>query len=646
MCGFAGIWFHPPSVGCQALHESVSAMASAIEHRGPDDAGVWSDPQVGLAIAHKRLAVLDVSPAGHQPMCSASGRFVIAFNGEIYNHLSLREDIHQNWKGHSDTETFLAAVEAWGLQFALERCAGMFAFALWDREERKLKLVRDRFGEKPLYWGWLDQNGQRVFVFGSDLGALRACPGTATPLVDQDALNSFLRFGYVQSPLSIYSNIYQLLPGHYIEIDFPVCQQKSIPWWELAQHAAQSFDDQYLLTRANESEILDQLEQVLQHVVGELAVADVPLGTFLSGGVDSSLITALLQSVRSEPVRSFTIAFPDHGNGETAFNEAPFAASIASHLGTHHTEIPLTAKDALDLIPTLPYSYTEPFADSSQLPTQLLCREARRSGLTVALSGDGGDELFGGYTRHIRAPQIYKYCNVMPSVLRRTLANCIDTAFVRDQGLSRHKRNKLADAVRASSSFPDLYQALISLDHYSYDLLSTLSQDFKSAPESQSLTLSSAPTLAEQLMLADSMTYLPNDILVKIDRASMAASLETRAPFLDHRISAFAWQLPLALKLRDGVGKWALRQLLYRYVPRHLIERPKAGFSMPLGPWLRGPLRTWAEDLLDPALIRQKGRLNADSVQRLWQSHLAGNDHTPQLWSVLMWQAWSTCWLR
>jgi asparagine synthase (glutamine-hydrolysing) len=601
-------------------------MAAALSHRGPDDSGVWTEPAVGVGLGHQRLAIVDLSPTGHQPMLSASGRYVIAFNGEIYNHRELRRELQQPWRGQSDTETLLASIEAWGLTDALRRAAGMFALALWDRKERELHLARDRFGEKPLLWGWLTQGGHRVLVFGSELAALRALPGVSAPGVNPEALAAYLRLGSLPAPLSIHQGLQQLPPGHQLAIRTPLQPAQPQPWWDLQQQASRCFARQPASVTSSEASLLDQLERTLQQVIAEQVLADVPLGSFLSGGIDSSLITALLQAGSSRPVRSFTIAFPD----EPGFNEAPHAAAVAAHLGTDHTEVALTAADALELVTRLPQLYSEPFADSSQLATHLVCREARRSGLSVALSGDGGDELFGGYNRHRLAPLLQQRFGWMPSLLRRGIARGLQQAPVSRCGLARDKRRKLAAAIRASGSLEQLQAVLTSVG---------------SASDGPVASLPEAPSAAERLMLADTAAYLPNDILVKVDRAAMAASLETRAPFLDYRVAELAWQLPLSLKLRDGVGKWALRQLLDRHVPRALIDRPKAGFAIPIGPWLRGPLRSWADDLLDPALIRGQGWLQPEPVQRLWRAHRAGADHTPQLWTVLMWQAWCREWL-
>jgi asparagine synthase (glutamine-hydrolysing) len=653
MCGLAGFW-QPSPGSAEQLQAAARAMAAAIEHRGPDDAGVWCDPASGFALAHRRLAILDLSPAGHQPMASASGGYVIAFNGEIYNHQAIRQSLEssgslqQPWRGHSDTETLLAAIEAWGLEAALQRCVGMFALALYDRRERRLQLARDRFGEKPLYWGWQQVSGQRRLVFASELAALRALPGSTASPVDPAALAAFFRLGCIPAPLCIQAGLQQLPPGHWVSIhagaggQAPASLPSSQPWWDLQAEATRAA---FVEPLNSEPLALAALEEALQQAVAEQAIADVPLGTFLSGGIDSSLITALLQAQSSRPVRSFTIAFPDAGGGESGFNEAPYARAVAAHLGTEHTEVALTASDARALIPALPRLYSEPFADSSQLPTHLVCREARRSGLTVALSGDGGDELFGGYNRHRLAPALQRRFGRIPHLARRAIARSLEQLPVAHSGLARDKRRKLAAAIRAAASLQQLHASLTSVWADPLGILQPeWAIDASGIPGTGPLPWPAAASAAEQLMLADAGRYLPADILVKVDRAAMAVSLETRAPFLNHRVAAVAWRLPLAMKIRGGSGKWALRQLLDRYVPRALVERPKAGFAMPIGAWLRGPLRPWASELLDAALMQRQGYLQPEPIQRLWQAHLGGADHTPQLWSVLMWQAWLAEW--
>jgi asparagine synthase (glutamine-hydrolysing) len=651
MCGIAGLW-RSSSSHANEFEVQARAMAEAMAHRGPDDAGTWCDAHAGLVLAHRRLAILDLSSAGHQPMRSATGRYLLVFNGEMYNHRAIRQELecsgllHQPWQGHSDTETLLAATEAWGLDAALKRSAGMFALALWDQRDRVLHLARDRFGEKPLYWGSLQQGSQHVFGFASELAALRALPGALMPPVDPEALACFFRLGCIPAPLCIHLGLQQLPPGQLVSIpagaDGQPPQQlpEPRPWWNLQAEASSAAAAEPF---SSEAAALEALDAALQHVVAEQAMADVPLGAFLSGGIDSSLITALLQRQSSRSVRSFTIAFPDAGGGETGFNEAPYSRAVADHLGTDHTEVTLTASDARALIPQLPRLYSEPFADSSQLPTHLVCREARRSGLTVALSGDGGDELFGGYNRHRLAPVLQRRFGSLPPLLRRGIARSLEQLPVSSRGLARDKRRKLAAAIRAAGSLEQLHASLTNIWP---DPASLLQPRWRTAvkPSAGSAAWPASPSPAEQLMLADALTYLPADILVKVDRAAMAASLETRAPFLDHRVAAVAWRLPLDLKIRNGTGKWALRQLLYRHVPPELIERPKAGFAMPIGAWLRGPLRPWAEELLDPQLLQSQGYLQPEPIQRLWRAHLRGADHTPQLWTVLMWQVWLAEW--
>ena len=643
MCGFAGVW-HTEHTLSHPLESDVANMARAIHHRGPDDNGLWCDRDSGFALTHQRLSVLDLSPAGHQPMHSATGRYVIAFNGEIYNHLSIRQQLERSntlrrpWSGHSDTETLLASIEAWGLTAALKQSCGMFAFALWDRHTRSLSLARDRFGEKPLYWGWLHKGGQRFFSFASELSAFRSLPGVDAPQVNPQALQAFFQYGYINPPLCIYSGLQQLQPGHTVRLTSPVSSAVPEAWWCAKEESLVSQRLQVHL--ASQDAALEALEHTLRNVIREQSFADVPLGSFLSGGIDSSLITSLLQEQSSHPVQTFTIAFPDNA----AFNEAPSAAAVAAHLGTQHTEVPVTTCDVLSLIPLLPRFYSEPFADSSQLPTYIVCREARHSGLTVALSGDGGDELFGGYNRHRLLPTLHRRLGSLPSHFSNTLACALKHMPTSRITLAQAKLNKLVDALRSDGSLDSTYASVISVwDNPSGDLLRP---QWKSPFPSAHPNLPEAFTLEEKLMLSDVLFYLPADILVKVDRAAMASSLETRAPFLDKRVALLAWQIPLSLKLTSaGTSKWALRQLLYRYLPSSLVDRPKAGFAIPIGAWLRGPLRSWAEELLDPKKLREQGYLFPDTVHRVWNEHLAGCDHTSRIWTVLMWQAWLAEWM-
>jgi len=652
MCGIAGLCALVYDVSVD-LSLMAARMGDAIAHRGPDAAGTWQHPPLGVALAHQRLAILDLTPAGHQPMVSPSGRYVIAFNGEIYNHQQLRRELDAaglapTWRGHADTETLLAAIEAWGLQGALNRSAGMWAFALVDQHQRVLHLARDRFGEKPLYWGLSGSGTSQALLFGSELAALRAYPGFNNT-IDRAALAQLLRFGQVPAPLSIYAGIAKLPAGHWVSIPLPLVPAASLPrsqpWWQLSS----VIEAGSIAAFQSDAEALDALEQSLSLAVAEQAIADVPLGAFLSGGIDSSLIAALLQRQSSQPLRTFTIGFEEAG-----FNEAPYARAVAEHLGTSHSETLLTSADARALIPQLPQLYSEPFADSSQLPTHLVCRAARQAGLTVSLSGDGGDELFGGYNRYFWGPRIWNRLAWLPGPLRRGLGRAI-TALPPPAwdalghplpiGQLGHKAHKLASRLRHVRSSDDLYRSLVSewrdpavlLQGEPIELLSTaLDQPLPAC-------LSSDPVA--RMMAWDALSYLPDDILVKVDRAAMAVGLETRAPFLDHRVAEVAWRLPMAMKIRGTTSKWALRQILYQHVPRELIERPKAGFAMPIGQWLRGPLRCWASELLHPDRLSREGYLRPEPIGRLWQQHLSGRyDHTTKLWSVLMWQAWLEEW--
>ena len=625
-------------------------MGVAIHHRGPDDAGVWSSPELGLALAHQRLAVLDLSAAGHQPMHSISGRYVIAFNGEIYNHLSLRRELDASsqaptWRGHADTETLLAAIEAWGLESALQRCTGMWALVLVDRRTRRLHLARDRFGEKPLYWGFTGGGSQCALVFGSELAALRAYPVFSNS-INPHALAELLRFGQVPAPLSIYAGISKLQAGHSVSIALPLDTVAPIPasrpWWQLRD----VIEAGYSGPLDSQSEALELLEQTLSQAVSDQSIADVPVGAFLSGGIDSSLVTALMQRRSSRPVRTFTIGFEEAG-----FNEAPYASAVAAHLGTDHSETLLTSADARALIPQLPQIYNEPFADSSQLATHLVCRQVRRAGLTVALSGDGGDELFGGYSRYW-GPRIWTYLAWLPWPLRKTLGHVITRVppsmwdfLGRPLPVAQlgQKAHNLASRLHYVVNRDDLYRSLVCEWR---DPAALLQSDISSEVSVSTAIEQPLPDCliadhVARMMAWDALGYLPDDILVKVDRAAMAVGLETRAPFLDHRVATLAWRLPMDMKIRAGTSKWALRQILYRHVPRELIERPKAGFAIPIGQWLRGPLRAWADELLHPDRLKREGYLRPEPISQLWQQHLSGRyDHTSKLWSVLMWQAW------
>ncbi|WP_163560403.1 asparagine synthase (glutamine-hydrolyzing) [Halomonas sp. NO4] len=636
MCGLAGFWGESRS----AL-SIAERMASSIESRGPDDSGAWFDDSAALAMIHRRLSVLDLSPAGHQPMHSPCGRFVLVYNGELYNHSELRVELERQgavfaWRGHSDTETLLAALRHWGIQHTLDRLNGMFAFALWDRAERTLCLARDRMGEKPLYYG---RSGD-VFLFGSELKALSAHPAWRGE-VDRDALTLYLRHNYVPAPWSIYRGIAKLPPAHYViirengrDVAEPVC------YWNLSHIAEQG-----VTSLASGPEVLtDELDALLRDAVGCRMMADVPLGAFLSGGYDSTTVAALMQAQSENPVKTFSIGFH-----EEAYDEAKHARAVAKHLGTDHTELYITPEQAMAVIPKLPAIYDEPFSDSSQIPTLLVSELARRH-VTVSLSGDGGDELFCGYNRHIVGPRTWSRASRLPRSLRKLLGRGVECLAQYDmqhwmQSLPQKRRipnisnklEKLGEALSAQDGL-DFYRSLVS---HQKNPASVVLRSTEPGRLTRLTDLPSLPGLREQMMYLDQTTYLPDDILTKVDRASMAVSLEARVPLLDHRLVEFAWRVPTEYKYRDGQGKWLLRQVLYRYVPRQLMERPKMGFGVPIEHWLRGPLREWTEELLGEQRLREEGYFDPFPIRKMWNEHVSGKRRWHYyLWDVLMFQAW------
>lgn len=633
------------------MHDVIQRMTASIFHRGPDDCGVWIDENAGVALGHRRLSIVDLSPAGHQPMLSASGRYTLVFNGEIYNHWQLRAELDaasagNSWRGSSDTETLLAAIDHWGLEKSLCKSVGMFALALWDRCERRLYLARDRFGEKPLYYGWCSG----VFIFASELKAIKSS-GLVDLRINRDVITLLLRHNYIPAPYSIYHDIAKLTPGCILEVNLSkdVCQLdgatlRVTSYWSM-QEVVQTGSTKPF--KGTEAEAVQSLEQVLATAISQQMVADVPVGAFLSGGVDSSTVVALMCASSSRRVKTFSIGFH-----ESDFNEAEHAAAVARHFGTEHTEFYVTSAQALEIIPRLPMLYDEPFSDSSQIPTFLLAELTRRH-VTVSLSGDGGDEIFGGYRRYFLTQSWWHRLERLPVRLKQTLAKWLlaippsfwdglgNAAFAvaGAQNSLQSPASKIAKlaGMLTSANGAALYQHFVS--HCSQP--DAIVRDSVEPPTSISVPELQLDNIIEQMMYLDSISYLPDDILCKVDRASMGVSLESRVPFLDHRVAEFAWSLPLSLKIRGGVSKWVLRQVLYKHVPRTMIDRPKMGFAIPLHSWLRGPLRNWSESLLDEKRLEREGYFNTALVRLKWQEHLSGKrDWAFHLWDILMFQAW------
>jgi len=655
VCGFAGYVSARSALSPDVQHDAVlGAMGDAIAHRGPDDQGTWVDLEQGIALVHRRLSILDLSQAGHQPMVSASTRYVVVFNGELYNHLELREALNQppramdgsqpvagqgRWRGHSDTETLLEGFDRWGISSTVDRAVGMYAFVVWDRELRQLTLGRDRVGEKPLYYGF-----QRDYLlFGSELKALRAHPAFHAN-VDRSSLSQLLQRSCIPSPRSIYQGIWKLPPGTLLTLNEAAIRNRELPrpqvYWSLVASVQTGRDSPYSRPSRN---AVDELDALLRSSISGQLISDVPLGAFLSGGIDSTTVVALMQSISASPVKTFSIGFEEHG-----YDEAPFAKAVARHLGTEHTELYVSPSQALEVIPKLPQIYDEPFADPSCIPT-VLVSELARTEVTVALSGDGGDELFGGYNRYLAAHGLWRKAQRVPEGPRRLLAAMIDRvppslwAKLHSASLIKisEPAEKAAKVAAALSSVAghDFYESIVS--HWTISDGLVMGASDSAANLVHLDLLGAVDSLEEQMMLADQLWYLPDDILAKVDRAAMAASLETRVPFLDHRVIEFAWTLPLEMKIRDGRGKWILREVLDRYVPRSMMERPKAGFGVPIGSWLCGPLKEWASELLSEQRLRREGFLHPGPILERWREHQSGKRNWQYwLWDVLMFQAW------
>lgn len=651
MCGFTGFLSRNSFSDGATISSLLQRMVNTLVSRGPDDSGVWHETAAAVTagLAHRRLSILDLSPAGHQPMICHAERYVIAFNGEIYNHLDLRSELEDSghnfiWRGHSDTETLLSGFLAWGVLATIKRCTGMFAFALWDRKEQLLTLGRDRLGEKPLYYGWQGQGEKACFLFGSELKALKEHPSFDAQ-IDRDALCLLMRHNYIDAPHSIYQNISKLAPGHILTVSMQRPEPLLEAFWSLTEVAEAGVLNPL---QGGTEQVTDELEKLLKSAVRQQMLADVPLGAFLSGGIDSSTIVALMQAQSSRPVKTFSIGFHDEG-----YNEAVHAKLVAQHLGTDHTELYVTPEQALDVIPKLPKLYCEPFSDSSQIPTYLVSQLARQK-VTVALSGDAGDELFCGYSRYTMARNLWAKTSRLPYSLRGQSAAAIQAVSPGTWNTllspvvpllpSNLRHANLGDklhkgaALLSAKNADELYLKLIS--NWEPESVVIGGKDPSTVLRGSPLTLAGLDNI-QRMMALDTITYLPGDILAKVDRAAMGVSLETRVPFLDHRVVEFAWRVPQTMKLHSGLGKWILRQVLYRHVPKELIERPKMGFSVPIGNWLRGPLRPWAEELLDESRLRQDGYFNPVIIRKKWTEHLSGQRNWQhQLWSVLMFQAW------